>query len=185
MVILSSAEEYRGEPCAVAMGMFDGMHMGHRALIARAREEALRLGAPLVIYTYAEHPLRVLRPDIAPQALMGAQEKARLMQEAGADAVIMNRFTPEAARTPARDFLRELCSALRPVAIAAGFNHSFGYKGEGNAELLREMAGELGYKALILEPVVLDGSPVSSSRIRKLLEEGKFREAERLMGREK
>jgi len=181
--ILNCAAQYRGAPCVVAMGMFDGMHMGHMALIGCAREEALRLGAPLVIYTYAEHPLRVLRPDIAPQALMRAQEKARLMEKAGADAVVMNHFTPETAKTPARVFLKELCASLRPLAIAAGFNHSFGHRGEGNAELLREMQAELGYRALILEPVVQDGGPVSSSRIRKLLQEGKFEEAERLLGR--
>ena len=183
MEILASAAEYRGTRCVVAMGMFDGMHMGHRALIGRAREEALRLGAPLVVYTYAEHPLQVLRPEIAPKPLTTAQEKAQLLQELGADAVIMNRFTLETARTPARDFLRDLCSALHPLVIAAGFNHSFGFKGEGDAALLREMATELDYTALILEPVELEGGPVSSSRIRKLLQEGRVREAERLLGK--
>jgi len=184
MQILNSAADYRGAPCAVAMGMFDGMHMGHRTLIERTRAEALKMGAPLVVYTYAEHPLRVLRPEIAPATLMRPEEKARIMAEMGVDAVVMNRFTPETAQTPAEEFLRSLCRDLKPVVLAAGFNHSFGYKGQGNADMLRKMAGELGYKALILEPVERDGGPVSSSRIRMLLQEGRFQEAERLLGRE-
>ena len=184
MRILENAAEYRGAPCAVAMGMFDGMHMGHRTLIERTREEALKMNAPLVIFTYAEHPLRVLRPQAAPQALMRPEEKARIMAEMGVDAVIMNRFTPETAQTQAEDFLRNLCRDLRPLVIAAGFNHSFGHMGRGNADMLRAMEEELGYKALILQPVERDGEPVSSSRIRKLLQEGKFQEAEHLLGRE-
>lgn len=183
MQILESAAEYRGAPCAVAMGMFDGMHLGHRTLIERTRAEALRRGVPLVIYTYAEHPLRVLRPEAAPQALMRPEEKARIMQELGADAVIMNRFSPETAATPADEFLRGLCRNLRPVVIAAGFNHSFGYRGQGNVRLLQDMAAELGYEPLVLEPIERDGGPVSSSRIRSLLKEGRFQEAERLLGR--
>ncbi len=184
MQIYSDAAQYCGAPCAVAMGMFDGMHMGHRALIARTREAAQRLHAPLVVYTYAEHPLRVLRPEIAPVALMRPEEKTKILQELGVDAVILNRFTPETAATPAEMFLKDLCLHLHPLVIAAGFNHTFGYRGQGNAQLLREKASEFGYEALILEPVEMDGGAVSSSRIRKLLEEGKFEEAERLLGRE-
>lgn len=184
MQVLENAGQYRGARCAVAMGMFDGMHMGHRALIERTRQAAARYGAPLVVYTYAEHPLNVLRPQSVPKALMRAEEKTQLMAEMGVDTVILNRFTPQIAATPAPDFLRHMCLCLHPVVIAAGFNHTFGYRGEGNAALLQEMATELGYEALILEPVVADGGPVSSSRIRKLLQEGKFQEAERLLGRE-
>jgi len=113
-----------------------------------------------------------------------AGDYARRLYEMGVDAVVMNRFTPETAQTPAEEFLHSLCRDLKPVVLAAGFNHSFGYKGEGNADMLRKMAGELGYKALILEPVERDGGPVSSSRIRMLLQEGRFQEAERLLGRE-
>lgn len=184
MQILEEASQYRGASCAVAMGMFDGMHIGHRTLIERTRQEARKRNVPLVIYTYAEHPLCVLRPEIAPQALMRPEEKTRLMQQMGVDAVILNRFTPETARTGAEEFLRELCRCLHPVVIAAGFNHTFGHMGGGDARLLRKMAPQLGYEPLILEPVELDGGPVSSSRIRKLLQEGKFREAECLLGRE-
>ncbi|MDO4740485.1 MAG: FAD synthetase family protein [Eubacteriales bacterium] len=184
MEILRSAAEYSAGPCVVAMGMFDGVHVGHRALIRRAGEEARRMGLPLVVYTYAEHPLQVLRPQLAPQALTNAQEKARLLGELGADVVIMNRFTRETAATPARTFLRELCGALQPALIAAGYNHSFGHKGEGNAQLMREMAAELGYKVLILEPVEQGGGPVSSSRIRQLLSEGRLREAKALLGQD-
>lgn len=182
MEILESTKQYRGAPCAVAMGMFDGMHVGHRALIARTREEALARSAPLVIYTYADHPLSVLQPQNIPSPLMDVEEKLHIMEQLGVDTVILNRFTSEMAKTPPVDFLRELCKNLKPVLLAAGRNHSFGYRGEGNADLLRKMACELGYEALILEPIEQDGSPISSSRIRKLLREGQVQEAQKLLG---
>lgn len=183
MILLREESEYRGAPCAVAMGMFDGMHLGHQELIRETLRAARECGAPCVAYTYANHPLSVLRPQIAPKPLMTAEEKAAEMERLGVTCLIERPFTRELADTDARTFLTRLCKCLSPVVIAAGYNHTFGKGGLGNAELLCEMAAELGYRALIVKPVCVDGEPVSSSRIRALLRAGDRETACMLLGR--
>ncbi len=180
MKTASSFAQYDGGPCAAAIGMFDGLHAGHRALIARAEEEARGLGAPLVVVTYETHPLSVLRPEIAPKPLMTVEEKLDALERLGVDWAIVCPFTRELAATPAEAFLRDLCKGLSPRVLCAGYNHTFGQGGRGDAALIQRMAGELGYRAVILPPVEKDGAPVSSSRIRALLAAGETEAARRL-----
>lgn len=182
MVILSDASCYDGTPCVVAMGMFDGLHRGHRALIGAAAGEAARLHAPLVVYTYAQHPLTVLRPALAPRPLMSLAEKASVLSTLGVDVVIHTDFTLALAKTPPLAFLQTLCEQLHPLVLAVGYNHTFGALGQGNADLIALASHQLGYQPLILPPVQWEGAPVSSSRIRKLLAEGKQDEADILLG---
>ena len=110
MTVLADETLYPGTPCVVAMGMFDGVHLGHRALLNAAVAEARRRGVPCVAYTYANHPLTVLRPEAAPRPLTTEREKLALISSLGVDCTICKRFTRELADTDAREFLRGLCA---------------------------------------------------------------------------
>lgn len=184
MRVIHGSREYDGSPCVLAMGMFDGMHIGHRALIAAAAEEARRLGLSLAVLTYDKHPAEVLRPESAPPRLMTNEEKLAAMEACGVDVLLMLPFTRELAAVAPEDFLRTLCGRLHPAVLAAGYNHTFGARGSGNAALLTRMQEELGYRALILPGVTSGGDTVSSTRIRELLAQGRSEEADRLLGRE-
>ena len=183
MTRYQSFSAYDAGPCVAAIGMFDGLHAGHRALLQRAAQEAQALGVPLTAVTYERHPLSVLRPEIAPKPLMTLEEKLAGLEASGVDAAIVCPFTAELAATPAEDFLRALCAGLAPRALCVGYNHTFGRGGKGNAALIERMSGELGYRAVILPPVERDGAPVSSSRIRALLAAGDEAAARRLLAK--
>ena len=132
--------------------------------------------------TWATHPLALIRPDDVPPPLTSPAEKERLLAALDLDVLIEEPFTADfAAQTP-EEYLARIAGALRPRAVAAGYNHSFGRGGLGNAALLRALAPRLGYEPVILAPVCVDGEPVSSSRIRALLSQGKRDEAEKLAG---
>ena len=182
MRILHSMEEFDGAGCVVALGTFDGVHLGHARLIEEAVSLARAYGLPAAALTFARHPLALIRPDAVPPPLTSREEKERLLSALGLDILIEEPFTAEfAAQTP-EAYLRRVARALRPRAVVAGYNHSYGRFGKGDAALLQSLAESLGYETVIVGPVCVDGEPVSSTRIRALLTEGKKDEAERVAG---
>lgn len=166
------------------IGNFDGLHRGQRAIIERVVERAQALGAPPVVLTFEPHPLGVLRPGEAPPRLITAETKRRLIAEAGVEALLEIEFTDEFAQTPAREFV---CSflhkklAVREIHVGEGF--SFGRKREGSLALLQEMGAELGFTAHAVDSVLQGGERISSTRIRRAVQEGRVTEAHRLLGR--
>lgn len=182
MLIYTHENQFTGDGCALALGMFDGVHLGHQRLIRCAVELARQTGVPAVVDTFDRHPLQVLCPERAPQQLMSNQQRIRRMEALGVDVLVMRPFTREYASQPPQEFLRELCRALHPRHIVVGFNYTFGSKGAGNAELLRQLAPELGYALTVIQPVTEAGETVSSTRIRRLLAEGDEAAARRLLG---
>ena len=181
MRIIHDEAEFTGRQAVVALGMFDGVHIGHQALIRRAVALAGELDAQSVVCTFDRHPLSVLCPDRAPQALLPLHENLKKFERLGADWALVQPFTPEYGATPPEAFLRELTRRLRVAAIVAGENYTFGDHGAGNAAMIREMAGALGYRAEIIPPV-MDGEQVcSSTLIRKLLATGETEHAQRLL----
>ena len=186
MTVLHSMREYAeafdGRRCAAALGTFDGVHRGHAALIQRAIALAHGEGLPAVALTFDRHPLELTRPESAPRALMTEEEKLALFEKLGLDGVIVEPFTKAfAAQTP-ESYVRALCGALRPKYIVVGFNHRFGCHGEGDVRFLASMAGALDYEAVVMDPVCAGGEPISSTRIRTLLEKGDRGAAEDLAG---
>ena len=175
--------EFGGAASAVALGTFDGVHLGHQALLREAVSAARRLGLPALALTFDRHPLSVVKPESAPPALCGPEEKRRVMAELGLDGVVEWKFTPEFARQTPEEFIRLPQGELRPAAMAAGFNYSFGASGSGSSATLRHLGEELGFESAAFEPVCVDGEPVSSSRIRSLLMDGEIKLANRLLGR--
>lgn len=181
MRIIHDGTEFTGERAVVALGMFDGVHIGHQALIRRAVALAGALGAQSVVCTFDRHPLSVLNPAVAPEALLPLSENLKKFERLGADWALVQAFTREYGATPPRRFLTELVGELRVKAVVAGENYTFGAGGIGDAALIRGMAAELGYRAEIVPPV-MDGDTIcSSTYIRRLLSQGDAERARRLL----
>ncbi len=172
MRVWSREEDFDLESCVVALGTFDGVHKGHQALIRRAMALARELDTACVVYTFYEHPLRVLCPDRAPVSLTDPSLKREKLFAMGVDGVMMRHFTPEFAAMEPVDFLDLLAWRLRVKGVVAGFNYTFGAGGRGNADLIRSEAARLGYRAEIVEPVMDGGDVVSSTLLRRLKEQG-------------
>lgn len=166
---------------AVALGKFDGVHIGHRRLLAEvlAQKEA---GLKACVFTF-DPPPAVLFGFSDGKELSTKEEKRRMFHEMGVDVLIEFPLTRETADISGEDFLREfLCRRMRARFIAAGEDLSFGKKGAGNAQLLRALAAELSYEVKLIEKVCVDGEEVSSTRVRKLVEQGAMESVGRLLG---
>lgn len=181
MRIIYDTTEFTGRRAVAALGMFDGVHIGHQALIRRTVALAEALEAQSVVCTFDRHPLSVLCPDRAPQALLPLSENLKKFDRLGVEWALVQAFTPEYGATDAAEFLRTLVSDLRIAAIVAGENYTFGARGKGDAALIRSMAGELGYRAEIVPPVMDGDVMCSSTRIRQLLARGETEHAQRLL----
>lgn len=173
-------------PTALALGMFDGGHIGHREVVRRAVDIGKQLNFVPAVYSFREHPSRLLFPDRPKALLTSIDEKARMLESWDVELALLVDFTPELARTSPEDFIREiLMRQLRARYISIGDNFTFGDKGAGTAETLRAFAGSYpGAFALgVVEPVMYAGERVSSSRLRVLIAEGRVEAARLLLGR--
>ena len=181
MRIIRDESEFTGARAVVALGMFDGVHIGHQSLIRRAVALAGELNAQCVVCTFDRHPLSVLFPERAPVPLLSLSQNLKKFERLGAAWALVQSFTPEYGATEPVAFLRALVAKLRAVAIVAGENYTFGEGGRGNAALIRKMATALGYRAEIVPPVMDGDVMCSSTRIRQLLAEGEIEHAQRLL----
>jgi len=167
-----------------AIGNFDGLHRGQRAVLERVRERAAALGLPSMAITFEPHPLAVLRPEVAPPRLTTPKQKLHLLEDAGLEVALVVGFTEEVARTTAQSFVADfLHRRLALAEIYVGARFAFGHKREGNVELLHEMGESLGFVAGAVEPVSWKGERISSTRIRQALSEGRAEDAEEMLGR--
>jgi riboflavin kinase/FMN adenylyltransferase len=171
-------------PSVVAIGMFDGLHQGHRAVISRAKAIAEQEGLPCVVFTFVGHPRAVLQPDFPVPLLTTWDEKRALLAELGVDVVIGAHFTPAFSGIDARDFIRRILQEqLAARHVVVGYNFAFGYQQSGKVDTLRALGPDHGFDVTIVAPCTVDGAPVSSSRIRQLLASGHVEEANHLLGR--
>lgn len=167
----------------VALGTFDGVHLAHQAIVARAVEAAgHRLGTP-VAFTFDRHPLALLRPP-APPLLCPMQVRLALLRQAGIAWTIVARFDRQfSAMEPERFVWDVLVRSLGTRAVVAGYNYTFGRGGRGDMALLERLAGEGGFDLIRVPKVDADGVEVSSTAIRRLLSAGEVGSAARLLGR--
>lgn len=182
--LLSELSEVPG-PLCVAIGVFDGVHLGHQALIRRALREAEKMQGSAVVLTFHPHPARVLRPDSAPHLLTSTPHKLRLIEELGCEYLLQIKFDAAFAAQLPEVFIEALtgsASSLRMICV--GHNWAFGKGRSGNVALLAALGEKLGYETLEIEPVEVDGELVSSTRIRKAIEAGDFETARRFLGRD-
>ena len=167
----------------VCVGVFDGVHRGHRSLIAQARVKADRARLPLVAVTFWPHPAAVLRPADAPKSLATIDGRVELLRAAGADDIDVLRFDEDlAALTPEEFVQRELLDRLGARVVVIGENFVFGAHAAGNVEVLRELGSTLGFEVLAV-PLESYSEPWSSTRIRRQLAAGEIAEANRILGR--
>ncbi len=173
-------------PSAVAIGKFDGVHRGHRAVIAQLRADAAASGARAVVVTFDRNPLAVLRPEECPRSLVDNDRKLELLAELGLDAVVLLCFDEGFATVTAEDFVRDyLVAALGASSVQVGRDFRFGHGGAGTTGTLEKLGREHGFALRIIDDVVLDdsGQRVSSSGIRRLLDQGDVRRAAEALGR--
>ncbi len=173
-------------PSVVAIGKFDGVHSGHRAVLDRARVDAATGGARVVAVTFDRNPLALLRPEICPENLIGVHQKLQLLGETGIDATLMLRFDEQLANLTAREFVEHvLVGALGVRTVLVGHDFRFGRGGAGNPETLAELGAELGFDVDVVDDVraIEPGRRVSSTWIRELLGAGDVETASKLLGR--
>lgn len=167
----------------VTVGAFDGLHLGHQALLARVRERASALGCAPAAVSFEPLPRAFFARHELPR-LASRREKVAGLLEAGIERVLMLRFNAALAAMSAEDFVRRvLVDRLAAREVHVGANFRFGHQRRGDFDMLKRMGTELGFEAVKMPPVLLDGERVSSSAIRASLGEGDFAAAERLLGR--
>ncbi len=168
-------------PAVVALGMFDGVHLGHRALIARLVEEAKRLNAVPVVYTFSNHPLEVLGGNVT--LLSGVRERNQLLLSLGAEHVESIRFTTELAALCAEEYIDLIAEKWDVRGLVVGYNYTCGARGAETPETLKSIGLCRGFSVTVVEPVMYKGEPVSSTRIRETIERGDMVLAQKLLNR--
>ncbi|HEU5321091.1 MAG TPA: bifunctional riboflavin kinase/FAD synthetase, partial [Methylomirabilota bacterium] len=186
MRTIRGLESYPSEPrtAVVALGVFDGVHLGHRAILGAAVARARQAGLAALACTFDPHPAEVLQPDRAPARLTTVDERLALIAQTGIEATVVVEFSVEIAAIEAEAFVKDVlvgCLAAREVVV--GFDHRFGRGARGDAHLLEALGERLGFVAHVVPPLMVGDVPVSSTEIRAALQRGDLTLAGRYLGR--
>ncbi len=185
-VIFRSLDEARGRfgPCALAIGNFDGVHIGHQALLSGMLGFVSQKGLSAAVLTFHPHPTTVVAPDRTPPMICTLEERLRLLAAAGAARILVLPFTAEVARVSPREFVwKILMDVLDTRAVFVGENFRFGHKQAGTPATLRSLAEEFGFVSQFVQPIAYRGQIVSSSAVRQYLAQSNVSRAGRLLGR--
>lgn len=170
------------EPCVIALGTFDGLHLGHKDVIGSAKEYAAKQGEKLAVFTFSNHPLSLIKPELVPVALLTQEQKHACFENLGVDLLLDIPFDEALANLSPQEFLQKL-SILNFSCLVVGENFSFGKKGAGNIQTLTDFTQAHGCK-LIVRPLVSDNEIViSSTAIRHLVAAGEVAKARYMLGR--
>jgi riboflavin kinase/FMN adenylyltransferase len=186
MQIIRGLDRYPADapPSVVALGTFDGIHLGHRAVIATAVERARARGVRAVALTFDPLPAAVLRPSEAPPVILPLDERLEQMAALGPDVTLVIAFTPDFSQLDAPSFVRDvLADRLRAREVVVGFNHTFGRGARGTPDVLQSLAAPLGIQVHVVPPLSVAGVVVSSSSVREALRQGDVGRAASLLGR--
>ena len=176
-------ENLRGS--IVALGNFDGFHLGHQAVVSRAVARAFHERRPVIVATFDPHPVKFFRPDVPPFRLTSLDQRQRLFAHAGADAMLVFEFGAELASMDAEEFITEVLAArIGAAGVVTGDDFSFGKGRSGDAALLARLGPEHGIGAEAVPQVLLDGERISSGRIREALVDGEIGIATRMLSRD-
>jgi len=187
MQILRSIPELsqlRG-PLFLAIGVFDGVHLGHQAVISTSTEHAQAACGTPVVVTFDPHPEKILRPEAAPHLLTATPHKMALIRELGVAHLLVITFDKQFAATEPEDFVQQLVKHSKPLReICVGHQWSFGKNRRGNLELLKKLGGQFDFNVVGIPPVTVNGEIVSSTTIRQAVEVGDLQKAAVMLGRE-
>lgn len=187
MKVLRAIDELKSLPGSthLAIGVFDGLHIGHQAVIGRALESSRQIGGNAVVVTFDPHPVRVLRPEKAPRLLTSTRHKVKLIEKLGVNAVLLLEFTPEFSKTPPEIFIEKLVRSSNHLhQICVGQEWTFGANRSGSIRLLEELAAKMGFLVASVPPVSVDDRVVSSTLIRSAVECGDLESAAKYLGRD-
>ena len=172
-------------PLFLAIGVFDGVHLGHQAVISTSAQHAQAAGGTPVVVTFDPHPAKILRPDKAPHLLTATQHKIALIRALGVEHLLVIKFDREFASTPPEDFVRQLVESSKPLRqICVGHEWSFGRNRSGNLDLLKSLGQENNFEVVGIKPVSVNGNVVSSTAIRHAVQAGDFVRAKEMLGRD-
>ena len=168
----------------LAIGMFDGVHLGHRQVLRQAVNDAIRHEGFSVAVTFDQHPANVVAPDRIPALLQSRAQRLRAIESTGIDAALIIQFDQMFSRKPGEAFIRELVDGFGSIkSICVGANFSFGHKRDGNVKSLQALGRTLDFRVHGLQAVALAGQAVSSTRIRTAVREGQLDDASQMLGR--
>jgi len=167
----------------VALGMFDGVHLGHASVIRHAVDKAHEIAGTAMVFTFSNHPLSVLNPEAAPLMIGSKNLRREIFVGLGVDVLIEVPFTKEFSRKSPEEFLELLSEKISPVFVVTGPNYTFGRFGRGNGRLLLRECDSYGFRAEVCQAFTVDRKIVSSTRIRALIAAGDLSGANELLGR--
>ena len=168
----------------LAIGTFDGVHLGHQQVIRQALMNARQHGAKAIVVTFDAHPATIVAPDRVPPLICSLPQKLRSIEALGVDATLLLHFDRALSELPAADFIRRLVHDFGHIhSICVGSHFTFGHRRSGNVELLRQLGAELHFAIHDLASVALDGETVSSTRIRAAIRTGNLDAASQMLGR--
>lgn len=184
MVVYTNYKEAKkGNPYCIALGSFDGVHIGHQKLIERVVNKGKELDCNSMVYTFMEHPKKVLNSDCYQELITQNMKRIKIMEKLGLDAVYLENFQ-EIMKMDADVFIKEILVSKFNIKYAvAGYNFTFGNKKDGNAELLREYGDLYGFEVDIVDAVRINGNIVSSSLIREKIKNGEVETVKEYLGR--
>lgn len=168
---------------AVALGFFDGFHLGHQAILDETLKQAKLWGVSPILLTFDHHPWEFLFPERQRESLMSRADKVAYLEAYGIEELLYLKVTPEFLKVSGKDFFYWLIKSLKPKSLISGPNYTFGSKQSGNSELLAEWGAKENIQVIVKEAIEIDNAIVSSTRIRSLLKMGEVGEVERLLGR--
>lgn len=181
---IAELESLRG-PLFLAIGVFDGVHLGHQAVISAATSHAHATEGTPVVMTFDPHPLKVLRPQHAPHLLTATQHKIALIRDLGVEHLLVINFDKKFAATSPEEFVEELVMHSRPLReICVGHEWSFGKDRRGNLDLLKRLGAQFDFSVIGIPPLMANGEVVSSTAIRQAVENGDFAKGAEMLGRD-
>lgn len=176
-------ENQKFPPMAIALGYFDGIHLGHQHLIKTMKKVAEEKKLKSAVFTFKSHPLSIISPKHSPRLLFSNHKKIKTLQSLGIDFMIYPDFSRKVMNEKPEDFVRKvLINELNAKHIVVGFNYKFGYKGQGTSNTLIEYGKKYGFAVTIIDPVKIDDQVISSTLIRKLIQKGDMDLAEKYLG---
>lgn len=168
----------------VTIGNFDGVHRGHQALINNVLNEKNKIDGTACVITFYPHPLTVINPYIKIEQITPINDKLSILEELGIDITILVKFDDNFSNIPAEDFVKKIIwEKLNARVVIVGYDFAFGKNKQGDIEFFKRMGKELGFEVKVIDPVIENGTIISSTKIRSSLKEGKIKEAEKFLGR--